>query len=199
LCEGKAHLDLLENHEVRAKLKAMGCKVTERRFVKALPDTLRLLFVPEVSEPDASVFSDIFSVPLDDAPRRSRQGRLGAKNDAPKPPNVLRKPSPFVVSDTPGGFRVVANAQFTEWPLALKMTFAYADGSKNPKWSKYDFDVAFLRIEHEGCELHKMVDNYISARSCNRDFRIEVSGFDINREIDIRIHRARKPATEDHA
>lgn len=200
LCEGKAHLDLLESQEVKAKLKEKGCRVLEKRFVKSLPESLRLLLVPEITEPDATVFSDIFSMPQDGtASRTSRNKRSNPNNNPQGQYEIKKRLSPFVLSEKPRGFRVTANPDFKGWPVALKLTIAYADGTRKPKWTRYDFEVNELAIKHVDCKLLKVKDNGISAIDCYENFSIDVLGFDDNREVDIRIHQAKNPVTEGHA
>ena len=200
LCEGKAHLDLLENAEVRQKLKSKGCKVTVKRLVKNLPDAIRLLFVPEVSEPDATVFADMFSVPIDDKPKRQKSpGKPKPGKPVDPPPVVTKRISPFEVNEIQGGFQVKANSEYTDWPASMRMKIAYADGARNPKWNKLDFDLGKMSRKETGCEEIRTINNYLYATLCDKDFLIEVSGFDDNRELDTQVRKMKNPEATDDA
>ena len=63
-CEGKAHLGLIENKEVHAKLAENGFLggYSVKRFVRRLMDELRALVLPDASKPDPSVFSGYLEV-----------------------------------------------------------------------------------------------------------------------------------------
>lgn len=68
LCEGKAHLDLLESKDVRQKLEDKGFGrglPYAKRLVKNLPKELRSFLTPDVTAPDAHVFDRFFSKPTD--------------------------------------------------------------------------------------------------------------------------------------
>ena len=63
LCEGKAHLDLLRSKDVVGKLKPEGFKIQTRDFIKKLPELIRQLLAPEITEPDPDVFRQFFGLP----------------------------------------------------------------------------------------------------------------------------------------
>ena len=184
-CEGKAHLDLLENKEVKEKLKKEGFSdgVTVKRLVKKLPKDLRLLLVPDISEPVADVFVKFFSVPKKPGGRSSPDGP--GPTDYPDLP-VSRIP-PFRVDHLPEGLRVRANPEYKEWPVNLTVTFAYANGSRRPSWNKHDFLLQNLPFSHEGCQIKTIKNNRVRALDCSPNCSINVTGFDTNRELDATI------------
>ncbi len=200
LCEGKAHLDLLENAEVREKLKAHRCAVTEKRLVKHLPEALRLLFVPEVTEPDSSVFADIFNVPSSDSRKRTKKPKKpNPKNDPNDPPKITARISPFVITDIAGGMQIKTNPDFSDWPTSMRMSIAYADGSRKPKWHILDFDLEKMSARASGCDEWWIKDNIVYAALCDKTFLMDISGFDTNRELDTRIHRTKNPSGDNDA
>jgi hypothetical protein len=193
-CEGKAHLDLLESTDVRTKLREQGYNTNfaVKRFVKNLPVELRNYLTPEITEPDANVFDTWFSVPSDDPGKKAGKGPK-PKEPPPKPDDPPEPKTPALIVDTlPDGFRVRANPKFADWPVNFTMTVAYADGSRKPAWTPFDFSPSGLRTVHHGCEI-TFVNNRIEGTGCNAEFSVEVTGFDANRELDTRI-RAWKDA-----
>ena len=186
-CEGKAHLDLLENEEVRQKLEEEGFsgEVATKRAVKRFSRDIRWLFSPDISEPVADVFMKFFSILGNEPPRKRSSPKPGPSdgpNDIDLPPP--RTP-PFLVDRFSGdGFRIQANSEYDRWPVNLTVMFAYADGSRRPSWDKYDFRLEKLPFDHKGCQIQTRKDNKIRARDCGPDCNISVTGFDTKRELD---------------
>ncbi|RYZ66051.1 MAG: hypothetical protein EOP09_13290, partial [Proteobacteria bacterium] len=155
-CEGKAHLDLLESKEIRAKLQEKGYDSGYRvkRFVKSLPVDLRNLLTPESVEPDPNVFDDFFAI-ADDTPGKG-PGSGGDHNKpvppVPPPPPPAPKPSVLVIETLSNGFRASANPDYEGWPVNVSISMAYADGSRNPDWSEHDFSPANLKFAGSGCD-----------------------------------------------
>ncbi|MBL3560241.1 hypothetical protein [Rhodovulum sulfidophilum] len=182
-CEGKAHLDLLESTDVKQKLAGQGFDgVRVKRFVKTMPTELRLLFSPEITEPDAHVFDTFFSIPSD------KPGRKKKPKDNPDPPEPPPPPKPpvFKVDALTDGLCIRANPDFEDWPVNLTVTLAYADGTRRPSWSEYDFRLDDLKLEYEDCDI-ETTKNRVKALNCGPDCRIEITGFDTNRELDTSI------------
>ncbi len=187
-CEGKAHLDLLRSKETKAKLKASGYSgsvLKIRNFVKDLPVTLRLFVTPDISEVDASVFDSFFSVPGKYPSTKPKQPKHVDPPAPPPPPPPPNTPS-FLVERSGNGLRIRANPQSKNWPVNMTVTIAYADGSRRPDWSEYDFLLDQLPIEHHDCEI-EISKNRIRALNCGPTSSLSVSGFDTRRELDARI------------
>lgn len=181
-CEGKAHLGLIENQDVAAKLTANGfdARFHVKRFVRKLMDDLRSLVLPDASKPDSSVFSNFFSAPSSSVPKTKK--KVTRKSvvipDPPEPKTRI-----FVVDDLPDGFRIRSNPQHSAWPVNLKAEVAYADGSRKPGWSRHDFQLQKLPIESTGGSALTFKDNTVSCRDCGPDFSVEIRGFDRRREL----------------
>jgi hypothetical protein len=192
LCEGKAHLSLLETREVIEKLTSHGYQVSEKRLVANLPTTLRALFIPDTSRPDRSIFSGFFSVPSDQGPQRKKRPKTNPNPEPTKPEPIPKLVQAFAVTKITSGLRITANEEFTDWPSALRLTLAYADGSRKPKWSPYDFRLEKLSLSSTNCTIHKARGNMLIATDCNTDFTIDITGFDTNRELDARLARVKR-------
>jgi len=191
-CEGKAHLGLLENSEVKAKLvqaKFSG-SFAEKRFVRRLMDDLRSLVLPDAEEPDATAFAQFFSAPTNDAEKVNKKKKKRKDVVVVVPPSPPRTPT-LVVESLADGFRIRANPKFDRWPVNVRVEYAYADGSRKPAWSRYDFLPKDLNIGVGGALNHLAKDNLLTCRGCDATFNVEVSGFDIRREVvtNIRVFR----------
>lgn len=197
-CEGKAHLDLLENEEVRRKLGEAGFSdgIAIRRLIKRFPEELRELVAPDSDEPDASVFSRFFRAPV----KRGEPGGAGArkrKSIAPIDPPPPRERI-FSVTETSDGFVVSANdARAHELRgRNVRIRTAYANGGRKLDWNSLDFDLGRKPIvaTATGCEAFEAKGNTLVARNCSEDLRIEVRGFDPRRELetDIRLLETRR-------
>ena len=188
-CEGKAHLDLLESKEIAQKLREKGYSdiYKVKRAVKKLPAHLRSLLTPDISEPVADVFIKFFSVPEDKAGKKRPRNDSGSEDEPVLPDLPPPRISPFQVEDMPNGLRVRANHEYESWPVNLTVRFAYADGSRNPSWSEYDFRLENISFQYEGCQIKTRKGNRVRALDCGPDCRISVTGFDTNRELDTSI------------
>lgn len=197
-CEGKAHLDLLESKEIKAKLDEQGYlgRYAIKRFVKSLPAELRTLMTPDVAEPDTHVFDEFFAVEGDDQ-GKGAGGRAKKKDVPPEPPPPPPPPKPpaFKIERMSNGFRASANPAFGSWPISVAITMAYADGTRSPKWSEFDFKPSDLRWSGNGCQV-TFEKNRLQATNCGPDSVIEVVGFDTRRELDTRIRTWKDAQTD---
>lgn len=182
-CEGKAHLDLLESKDVRQKLEDHGFDGPRaKRLVKNLPAELRLLLTPDITAPDAHVFDSYFSKPSDKPGKKKKPDKPNEPPESPPPP----RPPVFRVETLDDGLRIKSNPEFTDWPVNVTVGLAYADGSRRPSWSPYDFKLESLNLEHSDCEL-TTEKNKVKAVNCGPDTEIKITGFDTNRELDTSI------------
>lgn len=182
-CEGKAHLDLLESKDVRQKLEDHGFDGPRiKRLVKNLPSELRLLLTPDITAPDSHVFDSYFSKPSDKPGKKKRPNKPDDPPEPPPPP----KPPVFKIEALDDGLRIRANPDYPDWPVNVTVTLAYADGTRRPSWSPFDFKLEDLDISHEACDLGTD-KNRVKALNCGPSTEIEITGFDTNRELDTNI------------
>src|SRR5690606_39054605 len=134
----------------RAKLIASGYTgrsvYTTMRFVRSLPAELRLLLTPGTEGPDASVFDAFFSIPSDEPGKSTGTGKRD--NDRPPPPPPPPKVRVFNIVPLDDGLAVKANPEFDDWPVNVSVRVAYADGSRRPSWSPFDFRLESMRLTH---------------------------------------------------
>lgn len=190
LCEGKAHLDLLESREVRAKLADAGFDgIHVKRLVKSLPDDLRDFLTEKSTEPDTSVWAGYFSVPDTSSPKKNlpKPTEKDPNSDPPAkvdPPEA--NPRAMLVDALEDGFCLRSNPDFSKFPAQAEITVAYADGSGKPSWSEFDFRFDELEISRQNCTVG-FTDNRLQIEDWVLGSMIEVRGFDTRRELDIRI------------
>lgn len=186
-CEGKAHLGLIGNKEVAEKLKENGFEGhAVRLFMRRLMEDARALVLPDASKPDATIFSGFFSIPKSGKKEHDRGHEPSGKDVVPPapPPNPPQpKPRIFLIDELADGFRIRANPQHEEWPMNVSAEVAYADGTGRPAWSKHDFQLTALPIQHEGSTKPEFGKNKFVCRDCGPDFSIEITGFDGRREL----------------
>lgn len=200
LCEGKAHLDLLENEEVKRKLleRAFVDGVAVRRRIKRLPDEVRDIVLPDAAKPDSSLFSKFFSAPPrsgDGKKPKAKKKKSKAPPDPPAPqPSILRA----VKVDL--GFEVRVDSSRAERLVGatVRIKASYANGSRKLDWHKMDFDFAKtpIAIEYASCDVIRQKGNEILCTNCGKDFFIRVVGFDPKRELETDVAILR-PQSED--
>lgn len=191
-CEGKAHLDLLESKDVRKKIEDNGfAGMRIKRLVKNLPAEIRLLLTPDVTAPDAQVFDNFFAKPIEKPGKKKKPNKPDEPPEPPPPP----KPTVFRVETLDNGLRVRANPDFADWPVNVTVTLAYADGTRRPSWSPFDFKLENLNITHQSCDL-SIDKNQARALNCGPDTELEITGFDTNRELDTNIRPWKNAQTD---
>lgn len=193
-CEGKAHLDLLETQEARTKLEENGYTYPFRvkRLIKALPSDLRMLLTPEITTPDASVFDNFFAVPAEEV--GNLLGDKDPEDDGDHIEDIIDPPphnvSAIIIDTLRDGFRVRANPQYKSWPINISISMAYADGSRSPVWSEFDFTPNDLITKNIFCHAN-FSQNKLKLSDFGMNSQFEITGFDPKRELDTRIRVSR--------
>jgi hypothetical protein len=198
LCEGKAHLDLLENEEVRKKLKERGFEggTAVKRCIKRLPDDIREIVLPDATKPDSYLFARFFAAQPrpGDGPKPKKKKRKSIAPPDPPPP----KPSILRTVKVERGFEVRVEPDRADKLVEAKIIIkvAYASGSRKLDWQSLDFNVANepIKIEHEGCDIERQLGNEVRCVNCRKNFFVRVTGFDPKREVetDVTIVRAKR-------
>ena len=184
LCEGKAHLDLDESGDVKEKLKEKGFPdIDVKRFLKKLPTILRHVLTPDIEEPDLDVFKSMFSVPEKIPSPKEKQPKGRDTGNGLGSIDLLG----CVLEPIPDGFRVRAKEDFQENSPPLKVAMAYFDGTANPFWEEFDFQIGDLDVSSEGCSLLEKKDNLVVIGQCKKDFSLEIRGFDSHRELTVSV------------
>jgi len=88
------------------------------------------------------------------------------------------------------GFRLYLTPEGKErLPLTVRIRLAYATLRGDPMrhYRQTDFDVRTLPIQSRGCSIHCPEPNLIELEIVDQDFSFGVSGFDRNRELEVRL------------
>jgi hypothetical protein len=117
------------------------------------------------------------------------------KGDQPpgKPKNLVARPQAFSVERLTGGFRVRRGDTKVALPPSLEIVVAY-DVSRGNPFSKYesaDFDLKTQVESLVGAQTVTADANRIRVALLEEDFRIECVGFDVNRDLCVRVRAAR--------
>lgn len=178
--------------------KVVGLYTSPNDVLNAVRNAaLRLvqLISPE-GKRDETALAVYFSDPNSESTKR--QGGAGATPDTPKgeppPPEGIPKPKPKPVSLKllDDGFEVRAKAaEGFSFPIDCKVTLAYATvvGDAFKLWDAADFwvgdEAAYPRLGVDISELTTNL-NVVSFRLNSENSRLSVSGFDRNRQLEIR-------------
>ena len=69
----------------------------------------------------------------------------------------------------------------------MQVELVYSDGTSNPSWNENDFRLQDLKVVLDNCAIASKIDNVILLEECNADFAMEITGFDVNRELDVSV------------
>ncbi len=118
----------------------------------------------------------------------------------PVPPVISRSKSPFALVRKSGGFEVKASKVLSdlveEGSIALSFTCRVMMGYKRPfgnsisSYSTYDFlleaDGKFV-FANKDTFIQKKAGNILEFQVTGKDFSLEVTGFDVNRDLELRL------------
>lgn len=172
-------------------------------FVVGAPKYLADALSNARTERDLDVWADIFPAPDSDGERGVEGKRRKGKRKGPQPPPPPPPPrlKPFRIEEVAGGFCVARdNAGSTPLPRALEVIAAYDTSRGNPlkKYDPADFKLQDLRRNARDVHEVECRDNRILIRPTSDNFRVEVTGFDVNRDLVVKVRTAGR-GTEDEA
>lgn len=164
-------------------------------FVSTAPAEILDILSRARQERDWLTLADFFPTPpLDEGlPEEDGGTDEGREVERPVPPQPQGRPQPYRIEHAPGGFRIVRdNPGAAPLPTALDVRVAYdtTRGSPLKKYHPADFDLAEPPIEIvlESAEQVTVSANQLQVRLTGEDFRIEVTGFDQNRDLYVRVN-----------
>lgn len=179
--ENPAHTQWNERAE-KLRLGWEGGGLALRRVRAALPE-LYALVAERVERDDPLALVEFFSIPK-------------SKDAGATPPTTGRpvdlppaSPKPFRIEKRAGGFAILpdANIKPDQFPMQLHVRCAYDVLSGNPykRYSEYDFSLYRhpIQISKVNADCWQTTDNEIDVVAHKEDFKVEVSGFDVNRDL----------------
>jgi hypothetical protein len=159
-------------------------------FVKSAPVQIVDILSQAREERDWLALADFFPAPPEDEglPEEDSGTNAGTETEPPQPPPSSRLPQPYRIEHVAGGFRVVRdNPADSPLPAALRIRVAYdtTRGSPFKRYHPADFDVSQPPVEVEVAagKIVERVRNLLLVQPTDDDFRIEVRGFDENRDL----------------
>lgn len=166
-------------------------------FVKQAPARIVDMLTRPDDEPDRLTLADFFPAEPDDEglPDKAAGDGKGREPEPPPEPAPPKRPHPFrtdKIKGPPVGFRVVRdNRDQTPLPDGLDIQVAYDTSRGDPlrKYHPADFDLARLpiAISTQEAEIVEAELNRLLVRLTGEDFRIEVTGFDENRDLHVEV------------
>jgi hypothetical protein len=192
LAENPAHTEWQKNSShFRGKYED-GDKVIN--FIELTVDKLCGFLLKPAEGIDREMMRDVFYIELPDDGNESDESD---DDDGPgpeppsRPPTGPGKKSPFVLERETGGFVLKKNPAVDGFIGSIKVATAYmvAKGSPLKGYSKYDFDLAknSIVVTSRGVNNLEYKENRMSFNvNPDSDFSIEVSGFDVERDLYIK-------------
>lgn len=154
------------------------------RRIRAALHELHAVIADRIESEDATALVDFFSIPQE----RAKDGGRKATNE--RPPNLPPpRPKPFRIQRKAGGFTLTPDpkAPAESFPLKIKLRCAYDVLNGNPFRRFSDDDFTFfkneLRIEKQNADCWPTDPNELDIVARSADFKIEVVGFDVNRDL----------------
>ncbi|HOW17478.1 MAG TPA: hypothetical protein PLC79_00460 [Phycisphaerae bacterium] len=163
-------------------------------FVKNAPAQILDILSRARQERDWLTLADFFPAPpLDEGlPGEDNGPDEGGEGEPPVPPQPQSRPQPYRIEHAPGGFRIVRdNPEAAPLPTMLEVRVAYdtTRGSPLARYHPADFDLAAppTEITLKSAERVAASANRLQVRLTGEDFRIEVTGFDQNRDLYVKV------------
>ncbi len=178
--ENPAHTQWNERAEKLKQRWHGGGRVVRR--VRGILHELHDIIAQSVEREDETALLDFFSIP-------KGRGR-GQSSSAPAMmAELMGKPKPFRIEKRAGGFSILPRSDSGERPESLKIHVrcAYDVLTGNPfkRFSDYDFSFfnGKLSIEKQNVDCWPTDPNAMDIETRAPDFKIDVLGFDPNRDL----------------
>lgn len=153
------------------------------RRVRALLPELYALVAERIERDDPLALLEFFSIP------RSKDAGAAPPMTGRPVDLPLGVPKPFRIEKRAGGFVILpdGNSEPDKFPMQLHVRCAYDVLSGNPykRYSEYDFSLYRhpIQINKINADCWPTTDNELDVVMHKPEFRIEVSGFDVNRDL----------------
>ena len=159
----------------------------------AAPRFIAETLAESARERDFISLVDFFPVPAD-GPERALSNRTrpdGEVEDEAAPDAAVEVGSTadaYRVEPLEGGFRVTGGRSAPERGIfSLAVAYDCTRGHPLKKWDPRDFDVSELPTALEGLRILRSGGNGMTVEHDTRDFRLDVTGFDLNRDVFLRL------------
>ncbi len=156
---------------------AHGC-VGDLKFVTTSVQRIVAILAGSEADEDETLLDDVFFL------RHGQRGDVPSERPSPEP-----KPRPvgFRIEQRSGGFAVATARTCVRLPRILRVRVAYdvRRGSPLKRYSLMDFRLEEppVRVEVRNIDVLRCRDNELKLKILDRDFLVEVSGFDVRRQL----------------
>ena len=168
-----------------------------QKIVKVIKNSVVQLYdlLAEVMEEvDERALQNFFSLDEPDDGKPGKKNKPKSPIDIPPPPEP--RPKDFIISSKEGGFTVstTKSTNSERFPQNVRIDVAYDLASGNPfkKYNPLDFRIGAngsieLALSKDTGKVLERKDNIIRMEVTDMPFRMEVKGFDPNRDLKIRL------------
>jgi len=190
--ENPAHTEWERNSKKFKRRYMLGPSTLD--FVKSSPrEIVKILTQPQKGR-DESLLKHLFALPADpavrsDAPEKEMPGAEPKKINAAE---IIesRGQNYLQLNAIKGGFNLTKKSKTRRVPRYITIWMAYEVRTGNPfkKYTPLDFDVGRppLRVQVSGAELLLNKHNVIQIEVKQGNFKLTVTGFDVNRDLRIK-------------
>jgi hypothetical protein len=202
--ENPAHSDWSERNDKVRNIYDNGASTL--RYVKnAIAQIATLVSTPpEGRAPD--LLADLFSVTLPaeeaEAPRRAQRPEAGSGEspDARLPVKASEHAQRIRITPLAGGFTLRGSGTMRDVGVPFIAEVAYRTRSGNPfrKYSPFDFTIGgeAIVLDVDGATLRTVENNRFELLPARPDFHVALSGFDVRRDLVVRVSRKDDDAAE---
>lgn len=203
--ESPAHSDLSSDRKQFHILYAHGSK-SLLRYVCDLMYILAASFTDMAGTEDREALMDFFSIDMDDTAgeqKKKRKRKRGSKRTVPDhpPKPIPHTPSIFKIWDRwPQGVKITTANEPEDLPRRIQVTLAYSvEGDADPvkRYDLADFDCrskGTVSINATGCSAVKRDPNRVTFDITERQFAIEMTGFDPKRDVHVDVKEIKRKA-----
>jgi len=139
---------------------------------------------------DEAALIDYFKVkkPIDEKEKKTKKKKT-------KGPSVVvkSKPKEFITTEIAGGFHVSSTDLFdgtdSSRELMVEVAYKVPKGNAFKKYSPYDFKLGdgSIKIKEAGLKQTSRLPNKLSYRVTHLPFKLKITGFDVNRDLIVRV------------
>jgi hypothetical protein len=159
--------------------------VSSLRFVKNSPkEIVKILSKPSLGI-DKNLLEDLFSITrpqsIDDIKKPGSKIPPGDLTGSNKEFQLMRKHGGFILRKNPKSLR----------PVGIHITVAYETRGRDPfkAYSPFDFEInnSPIKIISKDAQINFIKENQLIVQLLSDDFKLEVMGFDLNRDLRLKV------------
>lgn len=163
------------------------------RLVEGAPKAITDRLQSTLQERDKTTFAADFPMPANEEEKKARRRKKRRQPTPPTPDETIKVPQPrpraFTIETRKGGFVIRRDNPAAPRPHRLHIRVAYDRTRGNPfkHYHPADFKLSQspIKVAMTGCAEVTRHENILKVQLTADDFRIEVQGFDLNRDVEV--------------